>query len=244
MRPRCCRACSRPLGRNVGRGIGDAALFETGRSSCRAAVGRADPRRRPPPDRRGVGQLQGAVPTSRCTSRSALRRPRAGGLVGQGRRRPLVRRRRGGPRGRDRARGRRPRRRADAVRRGTRAAAPSCSSAGWSIGHAGELHPGVRGVRRPGPDRRRRDRPRRAAARDVDRCRAPPFSTYPVAKEDVALVVDATVPAGDVEAALREGAGELLESVRLFDVYTGEQVRRGARSRSRSRCASAPPTAP
>ena len=48
-----------------------------------------------------------------------------------------------------------------------------------------------------------------------------------MAKEDVALVVDAAVPAAEVEAALREGAGELLESVRLFDVYTGEQVGAG-----------------
>jgi phenylalanyl-tRNA synthetase beta chain len=32
------------------------------------------------------------------------------------------------------------------------------------------------------------------------------------------------VPAADVEAALRAGAGDLLESIRLFDVYTGPQV--------------------
>ena len=51
-----------------------------------------------------------------------------------------------------------------------------------------------------------------------------------MAKEDVALVVDEQVPAGDVEAALREGAGELLESVRLFDVYTGAQVGEGKKS--------------
>ena len=38
------------------------------------------------------------------------------------------------------------------------------------------------------------------------------------------------MPAADVEAALREGAGELLESIRLFDVYTGEQVGEGKKS--------------
>ena len=43
--------------------------------------------------------------------------------------------------------------------------------------------------------------------------------TYPLAKEDVALVVDESVAAADVEAALRAGAGDLLESIRLFDVY-------------------------
>ena len=36
--------------------------------------------------------------------------------------------------------------------------------------------------------------------------------------------------AADVEAALRAGAGALLESVRLFDVYTGEQVGAGKKS--------------
>ncbi|MBA3308991.1 MAG: phenylalanine--tRNA ligase subunit beta, partial [Nocardioidaceae bacterium] len=67
-------------------------------------------------------------------------------------------------------------------------------------------------------------------AHAVDLVAAPRFSTYPVGKEDVALVVDADVPASAVEAALREGAGELLESVRLFDVYTGEQVAAGRKS--------------
>jgi phenylalanyl-tRNA synthetase beta chain len=57
-----------------------------------------------------------------------------------------------------------------------------------------------------------------------------PLSTYPVAKEDVALVVPSDVPAADVEAALVRGAGDLLESVRLFDVYDGAQVGEGRRS--------------
>ena len=41
----------------------------------------------------------------------------------------------------------------------------------------------------------------------------------PAALQDVALIVDASVAAGDVEAALRSGAGELLESITLFDRY-------------------------
>jgi phenylalanyl-tRNA synthetase beta chain len=44
-----------------------------------------------------------------------------------------------------------------------------------------------------------------------------------VATQDVALTVSAATPVAEVEAALREGAGELLESVRLFDVYADEQ---------------------
>jgi phenylalanyl-tRNA synthetase beta chain len=51
-----------------------------------------------------------------------------------------------------------------------------------------------------------------------------------VAKEDVALVVDADVAAAAVAATLREGGGELVESVRLFDVYTGEQIGAGKKS--------------
>ncbi len=99
------------------------------------------------------------------------------------------------------------------------------------IGHAGELHPNVckaYGV------------PPRTAIAEVDLdaifaravriTPAPVFSTYPVAKEDVALVVDADVSAAAVAGTLREGAGELLESVRLFDVYTGEQIGEGKKS--------------
>ncbi len=100
-----------------------------------------------------------------------------------------------------------------------------------SVGFAGELHPRVckaAGV------------PARTAVAEVDLSallgaavaivRGPDFSTFPVAKEDVALLVDADVPAESVAATLREGAGELCESVRLFDVYTGEQIGEGQRS--------------
>jgi phenylalanyl-tRNA synthetase beta chain len=46
----------------------------------------------------------------------------------------------------------------------------------------------------------------------------------------VALVVADDVPAAAVQAALEDGAGELLESVRLFDVYSGAQVGEGRKS--------------
>jgi phenylalanyl-tRNA synthetase beta chain len=59
---------------------------------------------------------------------------------------------------------------------------------------------------------------------------APTVGTQPMAKEDLAVVVDRAVPAAAVEAALAEGAGELLESIRLFDVYEGPQVPEGKRS--------------
>lgn len=102
---------------------------------------------------------------------------------------------------------------------------------GVELGHAGELHP--KACQAFGL-------PVRSAAVEIDLdlllrhardvTPGPAFSTYPVAKEDVALVVDDTVTAAEVEAALREGAGDLLESVRLFDVYTGEQVAEGRKS--------------
>jgi phenylalanyl-tRNA synthetase beta chain len=51
-----------------------------------------------------------------------------------------------------------------------------------------------------------------------------------VAKEDVALLVPADLPAGVLGDTLREGAGPLLESVRLFDVWTSEQIGTGMKS--------------
>ncbi len=101
---------------------------------------------------------------------------------------------------------------------------------GRLVGHAGELHPRV--VAAFGlPDR--------TCAMEVDLdllgadhapVPAPRISTFPVATQDVALVVPAGTPAAEVEAALRAGGGELLESVRLFDVYRGSQVGEGRAS--------------
>ncbi|MFF5440349.1 phenylalanine--tRNA ligase subunit beta [Streptomyces achromogenes] len=100
------------------------------------------------------------------------------------------------------------------------------------VGHAGELHPRV--LKALGL-------PERTCAMELDLDaleaagdgvpQAPGISTFPVATQDVALVVDKPVPAAEVEAALREGAGELLESIRLFDVYeNAEQLGEGRKS--------------
>ena len=56
------------------------------------------------------------------------------------------------------------------------------------------------------------------------------FSRFPSSDFDLAFVTPDDVPAGRVEAALRRGAGDLLESVSLFDVYKGDRVAAGARS--------------
>ncbi|MED4753835.1 phenylalanine--tRNA ligase subunit beta [Brevibacillus choshinensis] len=47
---------------------------------------------------------------------------------------------------------------------------------------------------------------------------------FPAVTRDLALVVDRTVPAGALEATIRQAAGDLLESLTLFDVYTGERI--------------------
>ena len=59
---------------------------------------------------------------------------------------------------------------------------------------------------------------------------AVPVPTFPPAKEDFAFVVDQDVPASAVEAAIVVGIGDLAESVRLFDVYTGDQIGEGKKS--------------
>ena len=57
-----------------------------------------------------------------------------------------------------------------------------------------------------------------------------PVSRFPSADFDLAFVVDDAVPAAQVESALRRTAGELLEDVRLFDVFRGTQLGTGRRS--------------
>ena len=59
---------------------------------------------------------------------------------------------------------------------------------------------------------------------------ATPISSFPAATQDVSLVVAADVPAGDVLAVLREGAGELLEHAVLTDDYRGPGVAEGTKS--------------
>ncbi|MEG9247666.1 phenylalanine--tRNA ligase subunit beta [Arthrobacter sp. Soc17.1.1.1] len=102
---------------------------------------------------------------------------------------------------------------------------------GEVLGYAGELHPKLIAAE---------DLPARTVALEVDVdllfeaaadvIVARPLSTYPPATQDVALVVDAAVVAGDVLETLREGAGELLEDVSLFDVYTGQGIGEGRKS--------------
>ena len=97
------------------------------------------------------------------------------------------------------------------------------------VGYAGELHPAVceaLGI------------PVRTCAMECNLdavplpgvTEAPRFSTYPPALIDVAVVVDALVAADDIRVALADGAGPLLEAVRLFDVYESDALGAGRKS--------------
>mgnify|MGYP001352660325 CR=1 FL=1 len=97
------------------------------------------------------------------------------------------------------------------------------------VGYAGELHPAVCSAL---------NLPARTCAMELNldalppasTAVAPPLSTYPPALIDVAVVVSEEVPAAEVQQALSEGAGELLEEIRLFDVYSGPQLGEGRKS--------------
>jgi phenylalanyl-tRNA synthetase beta chain len=73
-------------------------------------------------------------------------------------------------------------------------------------------------------------------ARAKSRPRLQPFSAYPPTSRDLALVVDAAAPAEavrrDVEAAARAAVRDpiMVESVALFDVYTGTGLPEGKKS--------------
>lgn len=102
---------------------------------------------------------------------------------------------------------------------------------GTLLGYAGELHPKLLAES---------DLPARTVAVEFDLDAlfeaaadvivAKSISTFPLATQDVALVVDAEVPASEVLEVLRTGAGELLEEVALFDDYRGHNVGEGKKS--------------
>ncbi len=54
--------------------------------------------------------------------------------------------------------------------------------------------------------------------------------SYPVLRQDLAVILPADVPAADVLATVRSAAGSLLDDVAVFDVYVGPQVGEGRRS--------------
>ncbi|MGQ0625521.1 MAG: phenylalanine--tRNA ligase subunit beta [Sporichthyaceae bacterium] len=226
------------LRRNVSRGASDLALFEIGRVFRPTAD--APPAPRPPVDRRATAAELAA------TDAALPAQPRRVAVVLAGTREPA------GWWGAGRAASW-----ADAIEAaqlcaraaGTQLSVRADDHAPWHpgrcaelsvfgadaspvlVGHAGELHPRVLEAL---------GLPARTAAAELDldvlvaaggaAVSAPRISTFPAATQDVALLVDEAVPAAAVESALRTGAGELLESIRLFDVYTGDQAGAGRKS--------------
>ena len=97
------------------------------------------------------------------------------------------------------------------------------------VGHAGELHPRVCAAL---------ELPARTSVMELNLDAlpgaevpvGPSISAFPPVLIDLALVVRDEVPAAEVAEALREGAGELLEGLRLFDVWRGQPVPAGSRS--------------
>ena len=100
---------------------------------------------------------------------------------------------------------------------------------GTVVGHAGELHPAVVSAY---------ELPKRTSVMelDLDALPLPPvtqarrISSFPPALIDVALIVDRETPAAAVSSVLADGAGELLESVSLFDLYESDQLGEGKKS--------------
>lgn len=103
------------------------------------------------------------------------------------------------------------------------------SVAGTVVGHAGELHPQVLEAL---------GLPARTCAMELNLSAlplqesfpAPRLSAFPALHQDLALVVDDEIPAETVRRVVESAAGELLESVELFDVFRGEQLGDGKKS--------------
>lgn len=102
-------------------------------------------------------------------------------------------------------------------------------AAGTVVGHAGQLHPAV--IERAGL-------PKGTCAIELNLDAipvggvppAPRVSPFPAVFQDLSLVVADDVPAQAVEDAVREGAGELLEHLQLFDVFAGPQIGKDRKS--------------
>lgn len=103
---------------------------------------------------------------------------------------------------------------------------------GTPVGMVGELHPRVIGLL---------DFPEHSAAFELDLdeifdhldfkpLQAKPISTFPPVRQDLAFTVPEDVTAEQLTSAIREAAGTSLESIQLFDVFTGDQIGQDAKS--------------
>ena len=101
---------------------------------------------------------------------------------------------------------------------------------GRQLGYLGELHPSVTTSAKVEG---------RMVAFEIDVepllaiariSRAQPLPRFPAVERDLAVVVEETVAAGAILAAIKESAGDLLEHVGAFDEYRGTQVPDGHKS--------------
>ena len=94
------------------------------------------------------------------------------------------------------------------------------------VGMVGELHPHVNEVL---------GFPAHSAAFELDLTalfatlsgkpvQAKPISTFPPVKQDLAFTVSTDVTAAELKQVIVDAAGSSLESIELFDVYTGDQL--------------------
>ncbi len=57
-----------------------------------------------------------------------------------------------------------------------------------------------------------------------------PLPKYPSTSRDIALLVDESQSVGELESVIRRNGADILEDVRLFDIYRGAQVAEGKKS--------------
>ncbi len=102
---------------------------------------------------------------------------------------------------------------------------------GSAIGYLGEVHPAVCA---------NYDMKTRAYVAVLDIPAIVPFTTFdrkysgiakfPAVTRDISMVVPKTVLAGDIEKMIRQRGGKKLESLKLFDIYEGGQIKAGYKS--------------
>ncbi len=61
-----------------------------------------------------------------------------------------------------------------------------------------------------------------------------PLPKFPASTRDLSLICDDEIPVAELEKAIRNAAGKILEKVTLFDVYKGKQIEDGKKSVSYS----------
>ena len=63
-----------------------------------------------------------------------------------------------------------------------------------------------------------------------DTKRFTPLPKFPALTRDLALVVDLETPSSKLEEQIKLACGDILESITVFDVYTGDKVEKGKKS--------------